>query len=207
MYREFSQPIEAWDLQFRFSSWEKLLRVTAYVIRYIDRLKNKHRLNDYALKPADGSNAVIMQHEIRAAKIFWLKRIQAESFPQDLASLTKTDTVSRSSPLQALSPYLDDDGLICVRGRLRRADLYEKAKHPVILKAHALVTFLISDVHLRGLHAQLILVFTRAKYDTRNIASMPGMHSRAGSGTSVINGRSARVSCQVGFSTVHAYGC
>lgn len=79
----------SWNLETRFSSWIELLRVTAYIYRYIQKLRLKrektnnahliNNLNSYALHP----------HEIQTAKIFWVKQIQTQLFSEELASLHK----------------------------------------------------------------------------------------------------------------------
>lgn len=84
----------------------------------------------------------------------------------DLSSLEKSTSVSRSNQLSSLSPYLNKDGIIRVRGRLDKSDLPEAAKHPIILKSHPLVTSIIFDIHLRNHHAgpQLTLALLRQEF-------------------------------------------
>ncbi|XP_011866631.1 PREDICTED: uncharacterized protein LOC105561346 [Vollenhovia emeryi] len=156
----------SWDLQSRLSSWTKLLRVTAYIFRYIQNLKSKRektnnthiatKRNVYALHP----------HEIQIAKTFWIKQIQTQLFATELASLYKNQVVPKSSPLASLSPYLDSNGLIRVQGRLGKSRLPEDTKHPIILKSHPLVNTLITHTHVHALHAgpQLTLAILRQNY-------------------------------------------
>ncbi|XP_011859229.1 PREDICTED: uncharacterized protein LOC105556738 [Vollenhovia emeryi] len=156
----------SWDLQSRFSSWTKLLRVTAYIFRYIQNLKTKRektnnphiatKRNLYALHP----------HEIQIAKILWIKQIQTQLFNKELASLYKNQVVPKSSSLASLSPYLDSNGLIRVQGWLGKSRLPEDTKHPIILKSHPLVNTLITHTHVHALHAgpQLTLAILRQNY-------------------------------------------
>lgn len=104
--------------------------------------------------------------EIQQAKSYWLKFIQRTLFSMEFSNLERNSPVARSSPLSSLSPYLDTDGLIRVRGRLDNTDLPEAAKHPIILKSHPLVNTLISDLHDHNHHAgpQLTLALLRQEF-------------------------------------------
>lgn len=154
---------ETWSLQSRFSSWPKLLRVTAFVMRFVSRLRGRKLISTDLSNTISKPSLILLSSEIQAARVFWLKRLQATTFPMDLSSLEKSTSVSRSSQLPSLSPYLDKDGIIRVRGLLDKSDLPEAAKHPIILKSHPLVTSIISDIHLRNHHAgpQLTLALLR----------------------------------------------
>jgi len=100
---------------------------------------------------------------VQTARIFWLKTIQEESFPQEILSLSKTKGVDKTSLLIALNPYLDTDHLIRVGGRLEKSDLPESAKHPIVLRSHPLVSLIISHAHEQTLHGgpQLTLAHLR----------------------------------------------
>ena len=77
--------------------------------------------------------------EISDVETFWIKYIQAESFP---------DGVKEKSLVQ-LNPTKDDNGLLRVNGRLRLADkIPYDTKHPIVLpKDHYLTRLIILDVH------------------------------------------------------------
>jgi len=57
-----------WDLPSRFSSWTRLVRVIAYLRRFIPRLKlKKQTLPDLS--------STLSSDEIRNAELFWLRHI------------------------------------------------------------------------------------------------------------------------------------
>ncbi|XP_071581069.1 uncharacterized protein [Temnothorax nylanderi] len=146
-----ARAIEPWDLATRYSSWTKLLRVTAYLMRFAKILRS--RLNSIPDSSAEVNlSLALAPREIQTAKIFWLKEIQGETFPQETASLTANSRVSKSSSLVALNPYLDTDGLIRVGGRLQKSDLPDSAKHPIVLQSHPLLCLIISHAHHTTLH-------------------------------------------------------
>lgn len=66
-----------------------------------------------------------------------------------------------------MSPFLDDDGILRVGGRLHRASIDENMKHPILIphKSH-FTNLLIAEAHERTLHGgpQLMLNYLRSKY-------------------------------------------
>lgn len=140
-----------WDLPTRYSSWSKLLRVTAYVIRFTRNLR--YRLESISDPSAPRNDSIaLLPTEVEAAKVFWLKTMQAASFPDEIASLTKDKRVRKSSSFIALNPYLSKHGLIRVGGRLEKSDLPDSSKHPIVLKSHPLLSLIISHAHEKTLH-------------------------------------------------------
>ena len=72
-----------------------------------------------------------------------MKCLQTKSFPDDFETLSKNLPLPPESRLLAFTPYLDDDGLVCVGGSLRKAPLPEETRHPVILDPKSEVTRLV----------------------------------------------------------------
>ncbi|EZA47680.1 hypothetical protein X777_15428 [Ooceraea biroi] len=108
------------------------------------------------VRPGDPTGALgpaLSSAEIGLAKVFWLQRIQAENFPTEIHALANQQPLSSRSPLLALTPFLDRDGLVRVGGRLRKAPLAFSVRHPVLLSAHPLVELIIHNAHIRALHA------------------------------------------------------
>ncbi|XP_039315440.1 uncharacterized protein LOC113004411 [Solenopsis invicta] len=157
-----ARPIEPWDLATRFSSWPKLLRVTAYILRFVSRIRRRDP------PPVDmrESPSSLAAAEISRAKTFWLKALQAELFPRELNALTNRAPLSTKSELLPLHPFLDKEQLIRVGGRLGQAPVPTRVKHPILLASHPLVRLIIQNVHLRYFHAgiQLTLSILRGEF-------------------------------------------
>ncbi len=82
-----------------------------------------------------------------------LKLSQGHSFAADRDSLLSTDKVSLQSKLSHLRPYLDDNGLIRVGGRLEKSDLVVRQKHPIILhRADSLMKLICEQLHVDNFH-------------------------------------------------------
>ena len=76
----------------------------------------------------------LTREEIAAAEKYWIKRVQAGSFPNGV----------KEESLLRLSPMVDSDGILQVDGRLRFADeLSYDARCPVILPKNSHLTKLV----------------------------------------------------------------
>jgi len=101
--------------------------------------------------------------EIKNAERYWVREAQRERFTEELTNLKGGGTVSKSSQLWRLSPFMDSDGILGVGGRLQLSSLPYDAKHPVILpKKHHLSKLVVAHVHNQG-HHNLGVNFTLAK--------------------------------------------
>lgn len=80
-----------------------------------------------------------------------MKLSQAEAFSKELERLCRGETLSKTSKLLKLNPYLDTSGIIRSRSRLHLITwLDDEFKCPIILpKEHACTQLIVQDVHER----------------------------------------------------------
>jgi len=158
-----TQPREPWDLASRYSSWPKLVRVTAYLFKFINQLRSAK-----AHAVLANTSSALTVDDCNIARNFCLKRIQEETFSQERTALLQHKPLSTKSALVSLklNPYIGEDQLIRVGGRLHHAPIPMPVKHPVILPSHPLVILIVRQAHLRSLHAgtQLTLATLRRDY-------------------------------------------
>ncbi|KMQ85252.1 hypothetical protein RF55_16302 [Lasius niger] len=157
-----------WNLSTRFSSWTKL-RVTAYVIRFTHRLRSRKSprvSRDEDRAEINTTTLALQPEEIALARKFWLKSIQQQLFWNEYLLLKDGKSVSKGSKLSALTPFIDQDDLIRVGGRLNHSNLADETKHPIVLASHPLVSTIIRHIHLQALHAgpQLTLSILREEF-------------------------------------------
>jgi len=102
-----------------------------------------------------------------------LKIVQAARFPNEIKILLGKGSTIKSKIVN-LSPFLDDQGLIRVGGRLQRSDVTFSRKHPILLPSrHRLTDCIIRETHEKHHHAgiQTTLYILRQKFwltDGRN---------------------------------------
>lgn len=150
-----------------FSSLTRLKHVVAYCLRF--------RSN--CLKPKAHRNfGLLTLSELDGAMNVLLKISQAETFARELKSLEAKRPLKSSTRLINLNPFVGQDGLIRVGGRIGNSSYPFSKKHPVVISgSHPLARLIVACEHLNLLHAgpQLLLSVIREKYwiiSGRNLA-------------------------------------
>ena len=112
----------------RFSSFTKLLRVTALVLKFISKLKKKVFDDKDLFSVADMHNA----------KVLWVKEVQ-----KFIIRDTKFKELKKKLDL-----YFDDKDLLRCGGRLEAAEVPVDTKHPILLsRDHYFSKLVIMDYH------------------------------------------------------------
>ncbi|GFW27075.1 integrase catalytic domain-containing protein [Trichonephila clavipes] len=141
----------------RFSSLKKLLKTTAWVFRFVNNARNICKSMDF----------YITADEIQNAEYFWLKCVQSEFYSAEILALKQNEQLRSSSEIKSLVPYLDENNLLRLTGRLLEADLCFGEKHPVILPRRCKFTeLLVIREHERIGHCSVSATLTqlRKKY-------------------------------------------
>ena len=74
---------------------------------------------------------------------FWIKRTQAQAYPNDLVRLNSGKEIHRSSDISSLNTKVDEKGILRVGERLEHAPIPYQAKRLAILsKKHDIVSFI-----------------------------------------------------------------
>ncbi|UYV67073.1 hypothetical protein LAZ67_4003825 [Cordylochernes scorpioides] len=108
--------------------------------------------------------------ELRNAHRRILQSIQFQHFREDIRSLTTLGSVKRTSKIYGLTPFLDDQGILRVGGRLKWAPsmTYEQ-KHPALLPSSGQVAqMIIQAVHMRTLHGSVHLMLSTEVLDAES---------------------------------------
>ena len=113
----------------RFSSFQRLVTVTSMVLRFIRRCKKIHFKNQSAEKS-----------DVEAAELFWFKQIQF-----DLQLHPSFESWKNQFRL-----YWVKDGFIRCKGRISKANILDKTKHPILLNAKSRLT--VKESHDRVYH-------------------------------------------------------
>ncbi|GFU41107.1 integrase catalytic domain-containing protein [Trichonephila clavipes] len=102
----------------------KLIRIFSFIFRFINNIKAKESCNKEKYLTAD---------EVKRSTEFLAKIAQLSEFKAEIDALKKGKGVSKTSKLKALDPFLDENSLLRVGGRLCNADLPFEAKHQIII--------------------------------------------------------------------------
>lgn len=139
------------------SSLTRIIRVIAWIQRFITNLRNKTK----------SDTAHLTTSEINAATRSIVLHVQRVEFKSEYKQIMQSKTVSRSSSIYKLNPYLDPTGIIRVGGRLKNSDLPPEMKNPIIIPYKGRFTqLLIAQAHTSTLHGgpRLTLTYIRQRY-------------------------------------------
>lgn len=133
----------------RISSWLKLLRVMFYILRFVKRLP---------------MSMIASPAGLDLAERYVIKIIQNKYFSLDIDKINKGEPSSNS--LRNLSPFLDENNILRVGGRLSNAQLTQDQQHPILLPKCHVTNIIIDYVHIKNLHAgpHLALSLLRQKF-------------------------------------------
>ena len=132
-----------------FSSWLKIIRVTAFVMRFIHNTRNpqKHHMKMRS-QTSCLESLTVTELELSRNKIFML--MQQSRFANVISQLRQGLKVGRNDSLIKLDPFLHTDGLLHVGGRLRRSNMEFNMKHPIVLPKDSEVTKSLLRFHHEG---------------------------------------------------------
>lgn len=136
----------------------KTLRITAYMRRVFTN--KKAPLHERRYGP-------IQHDELIWALEFWIRREQQLHFSTEIACIKKGNSVSKSSQLSRLCPFIDAERILRVRGRIENSSAPFHARHPIILPTKSYLSrIIVDDIHKIALHGgiQLMLQILRSRY-------------------------------------------
>ncbi|XP_029677950.1 uncharacterized protein LOC115244447 [Formica exsecta] len=149
----------------RFSSLNRLLRVTAWCKRWRRRVAAlRAPPPPPKLLPATDT---LSAAEWDDACLAWIRVVQAEKYNEESEALARGAPLSKSNQLIKLTPFLDPQKMFRVSKRLKHSILAYDERHPVILPGSSHLTRLIIEAcHRRTLHVgvQLTLGSIRQQY-------------------------------------------
>ncbi|GFT11074.1 integrase catalytic domain-containing protein [Trichonephila clavipes] len=122
----------------------KLIRIFSFIFRFINNIKAKESCNKEKYLTAD---------EVKRSTEFLAKIAQLSEFKAEIDALKKGKGVSKTSKLKALDPFLDENSLLRVGGRLCNADLPFEAKQQIIIPSkHKFTKLLFEHMHKKFFH-------------------------------------------------------
>ncbi len=126
-----------------FSKLSRVLRVTAWCLRFCHNVKEK--------KQRVVGNLTVS--ELNQALTHLVKEAQSEYFAKELVAIRSGSDLPRGSSLKALTPIFVE-GVLRVGGRLEQARIPYNSKHQVIIpRQHPLADLLALDAHCKVNHA------------------------------------------------------
>jgi hypothetical protein len=146
------------DIINRYSSLSRLQRVTAWILRFVDKCRESSVSNpDFGL--------ILSAWELNRALLCLIKIEQKICFSLIIEQIRKGVLCIRE--FQTLKPFLDENGVVRVGGRLSNSGLPYSQKFPILIPKNSHLTDLIIDYyHKLHLHVgpRTLLSIIQRKY-------------------------------------------
>ncbi|GFW30818.1 integrase catalytic domain-containing protein [Trichonephila clavipes] len=152
------------DLLNLSNNYITILRVLSFIFRFVENLKG---INKVA--------GPLTTKEFVKAETYLIKKVQEKEFSSDINHLKSKGSVLPNSKLKTLNPFLDDNGVLRVGGRLCNLELSFDKKHQIILpKNNRLTLIIIEYFHKKYLHVATVSLLNhiREKFWPLNGRSM-----------------------------------
>ncbi|VDI29695.1 Hypothetical predicted protein [Mytilus galloprovincialis] len=120
-----------------FSSYTKVIRVTAWIQRFVSRMK----------KDKCSTGKVLTYKELKVAEMNWIKYIQRKHYLDVFEAINEH---KRNNLQRQLGLFISQDGILCCRGRLENADISESARLPILLPRGEDLTRLFIEKFIRN---------------------------------------------------------
>ena len=108
--------------------YPNLIAIAAWCFRFSDRLQKGRPSPDKRTRQLTGE-------ERHAAERWLLKESQKRCFQKDIDLIKKDKPLYRDSKLKSLTPFLDENDLLRIGGRLSNSTLSPSQSHPIIVDA------------------------------------------------------------------------
>ena len=115
------------------NSWYRLKRIVATIMKW--RLKKSITID-----------------ELQDAEVRILKLVQQTYYSTEMKEITITKSVNKSSSIRQLNPFLDQQQILRVGGRIEKSNLNEEITHPIILPKCNITRMIISMCHSKVAH-------------------------------------------------------
>ena len=149
-----AQPFTITETVIKYSSLTKLLRIIAHCIRFSN---NTRPANIKYVRP-------ITVSEIEKAHNFVIKSCQNLEYSEEITILKQHRNLNSKSKILSLNPFVDDDNMLRVGGRLRNSEMHNINKHQIIIPTKSHIEWLIIDkAHKETLHGGIQLTLSKIR--------------------------------------------
>jgi len=99
---------ELWSLVHRYSSFDKLLWVTARLKRPFTVFRRRGERTGFSVE--------LTPHELSDARKFWIRKVQSAHFSAEIRTLSEKKEIPKASPLFRLHLFVDAEGWCVLAG-------------------------------------------------------------------------------------------
>ena len=127
----------------KYSRLRTVFRLTAWVKRFVNNARSSQK-----------THGELTAEELTAAEMYWVKVTQEQGFSQELSLLKSGKELDKDSKIKDLKPFLDENSLISVGGRLQQSEFSFREQHPWVLPPkHRYTELLVQNYHEKVMHS------------------------------------------------------
>ena len=135
-------------LEERISCWIKMRRTLTYVKKHICRLRSKIKGKNSSNNADQEYPSVLNVEEIQDAETIIIKLHQRSYFKDEISILIRMRhgekvSLQSSGKISNLDPFIDENEVVHVGGRIKRSNLNTEYIHPILLFGKGIVTNLL----------------------------------------------------------------
>ena len=109
----------------RFSSFTKLLHVTAYVLKFIETLRQPQaKCHDESRAVADADQ--LTGEDLKVAEELWIRSVQTELFAPELLHLRSQNKSTPPIRVSQFGLFVDHSDLLRCQGRINNAPMHNR---------------------------------------------------------------------------------
>ena len=145
----------------RLSRWSMIVRVVAYVNRFVNACRKKRAVSSH-----------LSVQELKEVEVAIVKDVQKRHFAVEIEAIKEpgVDAAHRkfnrssTSQVKYLNPVVDGNGLLRIGGRLRKSALEDDAKYPIVLPSRdPVVEGIVWSMHKEDAHQGLKFTHSRLR--------------------------------------------
>ncbi|RXN11463.1 hypothetical protein ROHU_010601 [Labeo rohita] len=137
----------------RFSNWKELLRAIACLIHVVRAYKGELVKDGKDCKGWHCCSTPYSVGELCRAKNAIIRAMQQEGFTEEFRCIEDGKNILRSSPLFALNPFIDENGLMRFGGRMPRVNTGFEERNPIIIpRQHHIAVLIVRHYHEQSQH-------------------------------------------------------
>lgn len=135
----------------KFSTWKSLQRATACFV-HIARSFKPTPTRPSCFKGWHYCHKPYTVDELTEAKNVIIRCVQQETYTVTLECLQNRKNIPKNCPLRKLNPFIDNEGLLSVGGRISNAGLDSGESNPIIIPNNHVASLLVEFYHTRIKH-------------------------------------------------------
>ena len=127
------------NIEEKYSCWLKMKQIIALMLKWKINTEQKkevmprrsEKVLDFSISNLNLLDAELLQETEKCI----VKLVQLKYFNEELKQLKmkNKENVNISSKINSLNPYLDENGIMRVGGRLEKSDINNDCKHPILI--------------------------------------------------------------------------